>query len=94
MQVSSSSVQSQGESSRRESELGEVRAMLCSSPRVSSRGDEPVSSAGFKRARCDIDDEDGEQPGPSTKIAMVTSSAHVHHSSEVGVEYFSCLLHV
>ena len=52
------------------------------SSRVSSRGDEPVSSAGYKRARCDVEDDDGEQPGPSTKIAMVTSSAHVQHISE------------
>lgn len=96
-QVSSSSVQGgQGESSSRldtEVTTGEVRAMLRSSPRVtsrgddgpsrvSSRGDEPVSSAGYKRSRCDVEEDDGEQPGPSTKVAMVTSSAHVQHSSE------------
>ena len=52
------------------------------SPRVSSRGDEPVSSAGYKRARCDIEEDDGEQPGPSTKVAMVTSSAHMQHNTE------------
>ena len=91
-QVSSSSVQSQGESSSsrpdQEVTTGEVRAMLRSSPRVSSRGDESVSSAGFKRSRCDVEDDDGEQPGPSTKIAMVTSSAHVHHTVEVNTEFY------
>lgn len=53
--------------------------MLRTSPRI-----EPYSSgAGYKRARCDIEESDGEQPGPSTKIAMVTSSAHVMHTTEV-----------
>jgi len=78
--VSSSSVQAQGESSSHEPTTGEVRAILRNSPR--GRREEVSSAAGVKRSRTDEDED--EEPGPSTKIAMVTSSAHVQqHETEV-----------
>ena len=77
-----SSSEQHGSSSMDGPSTGQASSEVRPISRVSSRGassDDQVSGSsgptGFKRARCD--EEDDQQPGPSSKIAMVTSSAHV-----------------
>ena len=73
--MSSSSVQNQAEADT--PSLASHQRPETSNQRPETSHQRPGSSTFHSNRRSREDDD--EQPGPSTKIAMVTSSAHIQH---------------